>query len=114
MKLILKKQPYDIALEMKNLSYQEQLWFINYLPNEKSAEILSYLNRKTQYYILTNLCNDKAQQLLDKQPIDIIVNMMLTIDSQQIENVIDLFIKKREEKYSYSHKQKASQYLVSS
>ncbi|MED2765986.1 magnesium transporter [Bacillus thuringiensis] len=87
---ILKRQSYDIATEMKNFSFEDQIYLIEHLPLEKGVKILSYLTPETQYNIYTKFPDDRGRLLLAKQSIDDLVNVILAIHPLQAERLIQL------------------------
>ncbi|PEI34111.1 magnesium transporter [Bacillus wiedmannii] len=87
---LIKNQSYDIAMEMKGFQHKDQVSLIKCFPTEKGAKILSYLTPEEQYNICTNLPVDKGEELLARQSIDDLVDVILSIHPLQAEKLIQL------------------------
>lgn len=90
---LIKTQSYDIAMEMKELHHKDQISLMKYFPAEKGAKILSYLTPEEQYNIYTNVPMDKGEELLARQSIDDLVDVILSIHRLQAEKLIQLLSK---------------------
>lgn len=87
---LIKTQSYDIAMEMKDFHHKDQISLMKYFPTEKGAKILSYLTPEEQYNICTNLPLDKGEELLARQSIDDLVDVILSIHALQAKKLIQL------------------------
>lgn len=87
---LIKIQSYDIAMEIKGFQHKDQISLIKCFPTEKGAKILSYLTPEEQYNICTNLPVDRGEELLARQSIDDLVDVILSIHPLQAEKLIQL------------------------
>ncbi|MBE5107306.1 magnesium transporter [Bacillus thuringiensis] len=95
---LIKTQSYDIAMEMKDFHHKDQISLMKYFPTEKGAQILSYLTPEEQYNICTNLPVDKGEELLARQSIDDLVDVILSIHPLQAEKLIQLVSEESQQK----------------
>ncbi|PFA64063.1 magnesium transporter [Bacillus cereus] len=85
---LLHCQPYDIAQELKNFSFKEQIILLDSFPVKKSAKILKYIGLKEKYKILYSLPEEKAKIILNSQPVDDLVDLFLTVRLKQDEQLM--------------------------
>ena len=78
-------QPYDLALLLLELEYDEQQQFIEVLPLELATEILEYLEPEVQYRLLHHATEERAMALLRTLPSDTAVDLLLAIHPRQAE-----------------------------
>ena len=78
-------QPYDIALMLLELEYDEQQQFIDVVPLELATEILEYLEPEDQYRLLHHTNEQRAIALLQTLPSDTAVDLFLAIHPRQAE-----------------------------
>ncbi|HDX9707065.1 TPA: magnesium transporter [Bacillus thuringiensis] len=95
---LLKRQSYDIAIEMKEFSHKDQVSLMACFPVEKGAKILSYLTPEDQYNIYTKIPDDKGKLLLARQSIDDLVNVILAIHPLQAEKLIQILPEEYQQK----------------
>lgn len=74
----------------KGFQHKDQISLIKCFPTEKGAKILSYLTPEEQYNICTNLPVDRGEELLARQSIDDLVDVILSIHPLQAEKLIQL------------------------
>ncbi|PEA86398.1 magnesium transporter [Bacillus thuringiensis] len=82
-KELLPYPSYDIAKEVKNFELKDQIFLLDTISDTQSSKILRHMGKDTQYNILINLSADKAKILLKLQPIDDLVDLLLTIHPRQ-------------------------------
>lgn len=75
----LSDPPYDIAQEIKKFPLKDQVSVIDLIPITKSSKVLRHMSPDEQYKILINLPRDKSKILLNKQPVDELVDLFLAI-----------------------------------
>ncbi|NMB10695.1 MAG: magnesium transporter [Firmicutes bacterium] len=78
-------QPYDLALVLLELEYDEQQRFIDVVSLELATEILEYLEPEDQYRLLHHTSEERAIALLRTLPSDTAVDLFLAIHPRQAE-----------------------------
>lgn len=80
---VLRHPSYDVAQEVKRFSIEDQVILLDKMPVLKSSKILQYLSTEEKYNILIHLSENKAKKLLNLQPIDELVDLLLEVHPEQ-------------------------------
>ncbi|HDR8452892.1 TPA: magnesium transporter [Bacillus cereus] len=80
---VLRHPSYDIAQEVKQFSIENQVILLNTIPVLKSSKILQYMGAEEKYNILIHLSENKAKKLLNLQPIDELVDLLLAVHPEK-------------------------------
>ncbi|MGQ7872195.1 magnesium transporter [Bacillus sp. 1A] len=80
---VLRLPSYDVAQEVKRFSIEDQVILLNTIPVLKSSKILQYMSAEEKYNILIHLSENKAKKLLNLQPIDELVDLLLAVHPER-------------------------------
>ncbi|HEF7287841.1 TPA: magnesium transporter [Bacillus cereus] len=80
---VLRLPSYDIAQEVKQFSIEDQVILLNTIPVLKSSKVLQYMSAEEKYNILIHLSENKAKKLLNLQPIDELVDLLLAVHPEE-------------------------------
>ncbi|EEK70121.1 Mg2+ transporter mgtE [Bacillus mycoides] len=80
---VLRHPSYDVAQEVKRFSIEDQVILLDKIPVIKSSKILQHLSTEEKYSILIHLSENKAKKLLDLQPIDETVDLLLAVHPEK-------------------------------
>ncbi|MBG9715095.1 magnesium transporter [Bacillus sp. CCB-MMP212] len=80
---VLRLPSYDVAQEVKRFSIEDQIILLNTIPVLKSSKILQYMSAEEKYNILIHLSENKAKKLLNLQPIDELVDLLLAVHPEK-------------------------------
>ena len=80
---VLRLPSYDIAQEVKQFSIEDQVILLNTIPVLKSSKVLQYMSAEEKYNILIHLSENKAKKLLNLQPIDELVDLLLAVHPEK-------------------------------
>ncbi|TKH79797.1 magnesium transporter [Bacillus cereus] len=80
---VLRLPSYDVAEEVKRFSIEDQIILLNTIPVLKSSKILQYMSAEEKYNILIHLSENKAKKLLNLQPIDELVDLLLAVHPEK-------------------------------
>ncbi|PEK96324.1 magnesium transporter [Bacillus mycoides] len=80
---VLRHPSYDVAQEVKRFSIEDQVILLDKIPVLKSSKILQHLSTEEKYNILIHLSENKAKKLLDLQPIDETVDLLLAVHPEK-------------------------------
>ncbi|PES71948.1 magnesium transporter [Bacillus cereus] len=87
-KELLQYPPYDIAQEVQNFKLKDQIILLDTISDTQSSKILRHMGTDTQYNVLIKLSVDKAKILLNSQPIDDLIHLLLAIHPRQKDKLI--------------------------
>ncbi|AXK21552.1 magnesium transporter [Bacillus sp. COPE52] len=80
---VLRHPSYDVAQEIKRFSIEDQVILLDKIPVLKSSKILQHLSTEEKYNILIHLSENKAKKLLNLQPIDETVDLLLAVQPEK-------------------------------
>ncbi|HDR4874856.1 TPA: magnesium transporter [Bacillus cereus] len=80
---VVRHLSYDVAQEVKRFSIEDQIILLDKIPVLKSSKILQHFSTEEKYNILIHLSENKAKNLLNLQPIDELVDLLLAVHPVQ-------------------------------
>ncbi|HDR7892277.1 TPA: magnesium transporter [Bacillus toyonensis] len=80
---VLRHPSYDVAQEIKRFLIEDQVILLDKIPVLKSSKILQHLSTEEKYNILIHLSENKAKKLLNLQPIDETVDLLLAVHPEK-------------------------------